>query len=1132
MKYLLFTRPRALTTRLPDLWKDPFFPSTELNFFPLAVSKDTSDKLFVRTKIDQEITSVVSAQTDDNKGSEDKFSAEQKVHHNDGPSGGIYSIIDASHALNESTTSFQCAASKSSLGLEQNLTITGEQNTSSLDQSTSSLQNISEPERTISSFENVQPDYPFPSNPDLSDIFLKQGGTTSSTPPSPLQLLVQFERNISNDQKAAVLAKVGGKIENLVHSADERGGDLLLISVHSSQSADAIIQALSKNPSVKFAEINAELRIQGDVADTYYMNNSMWGMYGDNTSPYTNIFGSQAGEAWSKGTLGKSTVVIGDVDTGIDYTHPDLYLNMWLNQGEISATLKASLKDTDGDGLVTFRDLNNSLNSAFVSDLNANGRIDAGDLLKDSRWTDGIDQDGNGYKDDLIGWDFVNNDNDPYDDNKHGTHTSGTIGAINDGSGVIGICPNVQMMALKFLNSTGSGATSDAIRAIDYYTNIAANDKTPSEFVALNNSWGGSTFSQSLQDSIVRAALQDILIVAAAGNGGSDGIGDNNDVAGNFPSNCSTLSTVGYEAVIAVAALTSTGALASYSNYGVSSVDLAAPGSSILSTVPGSGYSYLSGTSMATPHVTGALALLASYFPTYSASQLRDLLLQKLVSTPSLQGLTATGGRLDVSNLFATITSPQTSTVSVAADKLAINEGNSGSTIVTFNVLLSAPSSTDQIVNWSLSGSGINSADITNDFSGPTSGSITFSSSLGETLKTISISIAGDTQIENNETFTFKLSLPSTSTALAFGASSVTYTILNDDDDIPYSTATLGTVDINGGSINSAINFIGDGDAYKVSLIGGTSYRFDLTAASTGTLNPYLELYDSKFSLLVSNDLGVVTTSSQLIFTAVQSGTYYLAAKGSFSSVGGYVLSATDQNSVTGTISNDVLNGTLLKDTLTGLAGNDTLSGADGDDILNGGAGDDILNGGNGSDTASYEGTTSSVTVSLALTSSQSTGGAGRDTLNSIENLIGGQANDTLTGNAGNNRIDGGAGSDNLNGGAGNDTLIGGLGADSFVFNTALGTNNVDTLSDFNVPEDSIRLENAIMTKIGKAGTLTSGFFKIVGTAPQDSNDYILYDAQTGALSYDADANGSGAAVQFAKLAGGLALTANNFLVI
>lgn len=391
--------------------------------------------------------------------------------------------------------------------------------------------------------------------------------------------------------------------------------------------------------------------------DPGYTGGQLYGMYGDATTP-ANQYGSQTGEAWAAGFTGAMNVAVGVIDTGVDYRHQDLYLNIYINQNEISSLIRPSLIDTDGDLLITFRDLNQSANSGFVTDLNANGRIDGGDLLADTRWENGTDQDGNGYVDDLIGWDFVNNDNDAQDGNSHGTHVAGTIGALGgNGTGVAGVNWNVQIVPLKFLADSGSGSTSDAIEAIDYFTGQST--RNPSvNFVATNNSWGGGGFSAPLQTAIVNGAREDILFIAASGNGGPDQIGDNNDVVQNYPSNYSTTAGAGYEAVVAVASTTSSGGLSGFSNYGVNTVDLGAPGSSVYSTLPNGGYGYKSGTSMATPHVAGAVALYAAANSGASAAEIRAALLDSVIDTASLAGKSVTGGRLDVAALLSGVAPP------------------------------------------------------------------------------------------------------------------------------------------------------------------------------------------------------------------------------------------------------------------------------------------------------------------------------------------------------------------------------------------------------------------------------------------------------------------------------------------
>jgi subtilisin family serine protease len=463
----------------------------------------------------------------------------------------------------------------------------------------------------------------------------------------PDQIILQLDPNATAAQHSHALEAIGGRLLDIIRG-DAGEGELARIGLGHGVTVEKAIQILSHLPGVKFAEPDFVLSGQSVSNDTSVAGGQTWGLYGDVGSP-TNTYGSQAAEAWAAGNVGSTKTAIGIVDTGIDYTHPDLYLNIWLNQKEIPLAFRSLLTDADADGVITFRDLNDSQNSNYVADRNGNGRIDAGDLLNDVRWENGLDDDANGYRDDLIGWDFVNNDNDPMDDHSHGTHIAGTIGATGgNGVGVAGVAWNVQMVALKFLDATNYGYTSNSIKALDYFTN-ASKAGTGVEFVATNNSWGGAAYSTSLVDAVVRGAKADILYVVSAGNNGA-----NNDATPYYPSSISTVAGAGYEAVISVAALTSAGALASWSNYGSTSVDIAAPGSGIYSTLPGGGYGSKSGTSMAAPHVAGALALYAAAHAGFSAQQLREALLASATPTASVLDKVASDGRLDVAQFLDT----------------------------------------------------------------------------------------------------------------------------------------------------------------------------------------------------------------------------------------------------------------------------------------------------------------------------------------------------------------------------------------------------------------------------------------------------------------------------------------------
>lgn len=315
-----------------------------------------------------------------------------------------------------------------------------------------------------------------------------------------------------------------------------------------------------------------------------------------------------APEAWDLST-GSSGMVVGVVDTGVFYDHEDLSQNIWVNPVECPG------------GYGTCQE-------------------------------DGIDDDMNGYVDDFYGWDFYNNDNDPFDDNGHGTHVAGTIAAAgNNGVGVVGVNWNTKIMALKFLSASGRGTTSGAVQAIQYATMMKRDHGV--DIRLTNNSWGGGGYSQSLYDAIEESRSQDMLFVAAAGNDS-----ENNDVQPHYPA------SYDHDNVISVAATTTSGALSSFSNTGLTTVDLGAPGSHIYSTLPDHQYGYKSGTSMASPHVAGIAALAWSTDASATYDQVRDAVLGGAVPLAALDGTTVTGGlanaraAIERMGMFATPTSP------------------------------------------------------------------------------------------------------------------------------------------------------------------------------------------------------------------------------------------------------------------------------------------------------------------------------------------------------------------------------------------------------------------------------------------------------------------------------------------
>jgi subtilisin family serine protease len=511
-------------------------------------------------------------------------------------------------------------------------------------------------------------------------------------------ILVQFEAGFSPALFLPAGATLGEKLPLLQ--------DFYEVNLPIGRSVPQMLTAIENSPHVLFAQPDYVLTVDQTVDDPSF--GSQWGLNNTGQSGGTPDADIDAPEAWDV-TTGTGKIIVAVIDTGVDYTHPDLAANMWVNTGEIAGN--------------------------------------------------GIDDDHDGYIDDVYGYDFVNNDGDPMDDNSHGTHCAGIIGAVGDnGTGVAGVIWDVQIMAVKFLGANGSGYTSDAIKALDFAVSHGAQ--------ITSNSWGGGSYSQALSDAITNAAAHGVIFVAAAGNNGAS-----DDTKPFYPASYTQ------DNIVAVAATDRYDHLASYSNYGATSVDIAAPGTSIYSTIPVSMGSYASksGTSMATPFVAGALALVWDLHPDWTYTQVIDQVLGTVDPLSSLDGKVASGGRLNLANaLGAPVdSSPAPAPApSLAINNVSLSEGNSGTTSFTFTVTLSAASTQTVTVNWATANS---SAAAPGDF---TAAGDVASFAPGEISKDITVLVNGDTTVESNETFYVDLSGAQNAT---ISTSRGVGTILNDD---------------------------------------------------------------------------------------------------------------------------------------------------------------------------------------------------------------------------------------------------------------------------------------------------------------------------------------------------------------
>ncbi len=347
----------------------------------------------------------------------------------------------------------------------------------------------------------------------------------------------------------------------------------------------SLLSSLKNNPDIIYAEPNYIYHATTD--DPQF--SQLWGLSNTGKNEPKGKAGVSGADinairAWEL-TTGSRQVKVAVIDTGVDYNHPDLKGNVWINEKEL------------------------------------NGKPS-------------VDDDGNGFVDDIHGYNFAVNTADPMDGHGHGTHCSGTIGALHDnGVGVAGVMSEVTIVPVKFLDDNGSGTLEAAVRAIDYATELNVD--------LMSNSWGGGGKSQALEDAIRRASDKGIIFTAAAGNSSSD-----NDKAPSYPASYDVPN------VVSVAALTAQNDLASFSSYGKNSVHIAAPGQNILSTVKGGGYEVMSGTSMATPHVSGVLGLLLAKEGRMPHEVMKERLTMTGVPVAALRGKTQTASRIDAYNLL------------------------------------------------------------------------------------------------------------------------------------------------------------------------------------------------------------------------------------------------------------------------------------------------------------------------------------------------------------------------------------------------------------------------------------------------------------------------------------------------
>lgn len=428
----------------------------------------------------------------------------------------------------------------------------------------------------------------------------------------PGEVIVKFKSSVSQ-KSFSRKSFYGAQVKSNV---TVQGSQFSVLKIENKSDLASIIYQLEQDSNIEYAEPNfiyRAIKSHKPLSELYNLTedepsnytpaektndpkfDDLWGLHntGSNAPKMRGVVGNDinALKAWGI-TKGSKRVKIAVIDTGIDYNHEDLKDNMWTNQAELNGV-------------------------------------------------EGVDDDGNGYVDDIHGYDFANNDGDPMDGNGHGTHCAGTIAGVHDNEiGVAGVMAQAELVGVKFLTDSGSGTTEAAIKAIEYATKIGVD--------IMSNSWGGGGSSAALKEVIQKAHDAGIVFTAAAGNSGTD-----NNSKPHYPSNYDVPN------VISVAASQDDNTLASFSCYGSRTVHVAAPGHKILSTFPNDTYRVLSGTSMATPHVTGVVGLYLAMNEGELPEVVKEKLMESSIYNRSYGKKLISGGRVDAYNFLTGVVSPR-----------------------------------------------------------------------------------------------------------------------------------------------------------------------------------------------------------------------------------------------------------------------------------------------------------------------------------------------------------------------------------------------------------------------------------------------------------------------------------------